>query len=117
MKELKVSIIAMIIACAIIISCACACPANAEEYGEFYPRLTVVFQIENTNDFRIVYCTDKSQNTWVFFDHEFQYESGDIANLLMWNNNPDITKHEIIEVYWEGYTENLDLFFEMDGWR
>ena len=107
----------VIIAIIIIITCMVIYSATAEEYGEFYPRLTIVFQIENANDCRIVYCMDKSQNIWTFFDHEFEYEQGDIANLLMWNNDHDITQHEIIEVYWEGYTENLNLFFEMDGWR
>lgn len=113
MKKSTKAIIAIVI---IITSCMVICSATAEEYGEFYPRLTIVFQIENASDCRIVYCIDKSQNIWSFFDDEFEYEPGDIVNLLMWNNNSDITQHEIIEIYWEGYTENLNLFFEMGGW-
>ena len=45
-KQIRAIIIATIVTCAIIISCAYAMPAQAEsaelEHGEFYPKLTVV---------------------------------------------------------------------------
>lgn len=39
-KTIKATIIATIITIIIMISCACAMPACAEDHGEFYPKLT-----------------------------------------------------------------------------
>ena len=117
MKLFKTAIIATIITCLIIISCSYAMTAHAEDYGEFYPRLTIVFQIEYENDQRIIYCQDKSQNVWIFYDDDNIWAYGDICNLLMLNNSTDITQHEIIEVYWEGYTDNISSFFSVTNWR
>ena len=101
----------------IIISCIiflCVSFAYAEEYGEFYPRLTIVFDIEDTENYRLVHCIDMSRNTWYFYDQNFKFKQGDIVNLLMWNTNPDITQHEIIDTYLEGHIkiEHLNLFLE-----
>ena len=117
MKEVKVCIIAVIITCAILISCACAMPAYAEQRPEFYPKLTVVFDSVPDGDQWIVYCVDKSQNVWTFFDDEGTWAKGDVANLLMWAIDDCWENDQIVEVYWEGYTENLNPFFQMDGWR
>lgn len=43
--------------------------------------------------------------------------NGDIVNLLMWNVSEHEKDNEIIEVYWEGYTEDISSFFQMNGWR
>ena len=118
MKETTICIIAVIITCIILISCACAMPAVAEEYGEFYPRLSVVISsIYAENNMWIVTCQDKDGNRWAFFNDTDDWDTGDICNLLMWNVDEDITLHEIVEVYWEGYTEDITLWMEINGWR
>lgn len=117
MKEVKVAIIAVVITCVIIISCACAMPVYAEERPEFYPKLTVIFNSVKDGDWWTVYCMDKSRNIWTFYDDEGEWDIGDIANLLMWNMGEREEDDEIIEVYWEGHTENLEMFFQLEGWR
>lgn len=120
MKEVKIITIAVIVTIAIMLSCACAMPAYAEQdKGEFYPRLTVVIekeQIANTGLW-LIYCQDKDGSVWAFYDDEGEWDVGDIANLLMWNVGEREEKDEIIEVYWEGYTEDIDSFFQIEGWR
>ena len=121
MKQTKVIIAATIATIVIMLSCAYAMPAVAEvgDRGEFYPRLTLVVekeQIANT-DLWIIYCQDKDGNVWSFYDDEGEWSIGDIANLLMWSMGEHEEDDTIIEVYWEGYTENIDNFFQMEGWR
>ena len=117
MKEFKIAIIATAVACFIMISCAFAMPVHAEDHGEFYPKLTVVFETEKVGAIWVVHCMDKSQNVWSFYDYEGTWAKGDIANLLMWDLNEHEEDDEIIEVYWEGYTENLETFFHVIEWR
>jgi len=121
MKQTKVIIAATIVTIIIMLSCAYAIPATAEvgDRGEFYPRLTVVVeteQIEDSNSW-IIYCQDKDGNVWAFFADVNKWDRGDIANLLMWNMGKREEEDEIIEVYWEGYTENVEAFFSLEGWR
>ena len=116
-KQIKTIIIATVITCAIMISCAFAMPAKAEDRGEFYPKLTVVFETEKVGDLWVVYCVDKTQNVWSFYDDEGTWAKSDIANLLMWNMGEHEEEDEIIEVYWEGYTENLEMFFHVTEWH
>lgn len=111
MKTIKTAIIATIITCAIIIGCACTVPACAEDYGEFYPLLTVVTDTWQDGDWYIVECTDKTGNQWRFFSEDDSWQPGDIANLLMWNIGESQYEHEIIEVYWEGYVESISQIF------
>lgn len=114
MKTLKICVIATMITALIMLSCAVAFSANAEEFGEFYPRLSVV--VERHAD--TVICRDKDGHEWTFYcDESDEWEKGDLCNLLMWNNSTDITEHEIIDVYWAGYTENIDRYIHMNGWR
>lgn len=118
MKELKIIAIATVIAICIMVSCAFAMPASAEgvnpEFGEFYPRLTIVMNRMGDT----VICRDKDGNLWEFFcDTTDTWAIGDICNLMMWNRSKDVTEHEIIEVYWEGYTDSLASFFSLNGWR
>ena len=86
-KEIRAIIIATVVTLCIIIGCAHAMPAGAEaanpEFGEFYPKLTVVFEIENQFQYRVIRCMDTSRNIQEFYDDEFEWEPGDIANLLM----------------------------------
>lgn len=112
----------------VTIICACflalfACfPVEAEraaaqekaelEHGEMYSKLTVVIESTKIDDLWLVSCRDREGNVWAFWDDEGNWAYGDIANLLMW----DLEEDEIIEVYWEGYTENVQLFFQtMEG--
>lgn len=111
-KQIKV-IIAAVISCAIMISYTFVNPARAEDRGEFYPKLTVVFETEKVSNLWIVYCIDKTQNVWSFYSDEDTWEKGDITNLLMWNMGENEEEDEIIEVYWEGHTENLEMFFHV----
>ena len=113
----------------VIITCACifvlfAClpvevaQAASEEraelgHGEMYPKLVVVIESTKVDDLWLVSCRDREGNVWAFWDDEGTWAYGDIANLLMW----DLEEDEIIEVYWEGYTENVQSFFQTMGWR
>lgn len=111
MKTIKTAIVATIITCVLIIGCACTIPASAEEYGEFYPLLTVVTDIWEEEQGYVIECTDKTGNQWCFFSEDDSWQPGDIANLLMWNISESQYEHEIIEVYWEGYVENISQIF------
>lgn len=121
MKQTKLIIAATIITIIIMLSCAYALPAVAEvgNRGEFYPRLTVVVEKEQIADtgLWVIYCQDKNGNVWGFYDDEGEWNIGDIANLLMWNMSEREEEDEIIEVYWEGYTENPTGFFSLEKWR
>lgn len=119
MKTLKICAIAAIITSVIILSCAVAMSAQAES-GEFYPRLTIVMgKVAIDNGLWVVSCHDKNGNIWEFFDDVDEWNRGDICNLLMWNMGEQEEEEDdvIIEVYWEGYTENVDEFFQANGWR
>ena len=119
MKNTKTTVIATIITIMLIISCAYVTLAEAEsaDYGEFYPKLVVVVETEQlTTSMKMITCVDKDGNLWAFYDEEDEWEIGDIANLLMWNINEREEEHEIVEVYWEGYTEDIDLFLVVNGW-
>ena len=118
MKEVKTIIIATIITCLIIISTAFALPAQAESRPEFYPRLTVVVNSTRIESHTwVVECQDKEGNRWAFFDDVGTWSRGDIANLLMWAITDKEEEDEIVEVYWEGYTENIESYFRLMGWR
>lgn len=112
--------ITAIIIIAIIALCAIAtATAKVKSRCEFYPRLTVVVEKErlvNTGVW-IIYCQDKSGNVWAFYNDEGEWNVGDIANLLMRNVGEREEEDEIIEVYWEGYTEDPAGFFPLEGWR
>lgn len=111
MKHSVSHILAVVVAIIVILFSSYACSESANR-PEFYPKLTVVFEIETIENVRIVYCIDRTRNIWTFYDEANEYEIGDIANLLMWaiSDNPEMD--EIVEVYWEGYTENINLFLD-----
>lgn len=107
MKDLKVIVIATLVTCLIILGCS---HAMATELGEYYPKLTVVITSEQIeDDLYIVSCRDREGNIWQFYDDEGIWKPGDIANLLIWNCG-EIKYHEIIDVVWEGYSNNFNLF-------
>lgn len=121
MKQIKVIIAAIITTIIIMLSCAYAIPATAEgdNHGEFYLRLTIVVEKEQVadTDLWVIYCQDREGNVWAFYDNEGEWDIGDIANLLMLKVSEHEEEDEIIEVYWEGYTENPAEFFFLEGWR
>lgn len=118
-KTLRAIALATIVTASLMLSFVILTPAHAEEYGEFYPKLTVVFDTEYIGDTncRVIYCVDKGFNVWSFFDDSGEWNKGDLANLLMWNTNEDEELHEIVEVYWTGYTKDIDQFMQMNGWE
>ena len=44
-----------------------------------------------------------------FYCNNGSWDRGDIANLLMQDDT-------IVEVYWEGYVDNIEDFFQIIGW-
>lgn len=119
MKGIKACIIATIITAIIICSCACAIPAGAEaERPEFYPKLTIVTNAQQLSDGSwLVTCHDQDGQDWAFYDDENTWKIGDLANCLMWTVGNTEETDEIIEVYFEGHTEDIDSFFQMFGWH
>lgn len=117
MKNIKAAIIATILTCAILISCAFVLPACAEvgDRGEFYPRLTVVTSYERVGDLWIIDCTDKDGMVWSFYGEEEDAHIGNMFNLLMWNMGEAEEDDEIIEVYYEGCMDNQALLAWMTG--
>lgn len=116
MKTLYKIDLAIIITLFLTLILCCACfPAQAEvggDRGEFYPRLTVVVDRHPADIDGIwqVVCLDKDGDEWVFYDDEGEWDPGDLCNLIMWKMGEDEYDDEIIEVYWEGYTENINDF-------
>ncbi len=109
MKKILCSIIILLITFFVFV------PVNAETRPEFYPKLTVVFEIETVGNLRIVNCIDSSQNVWSFYDDDNEWEIGDIANLLMWALNEKEEDDEIVEVYYEGHTPDIHHFLKLMG--
>ena len=113
MKNFKAWMISLAVMVVVMVICGCACAQAGElERGEFYPKLTVVFEIETIGGLQVVHCEDNSQNQWSFFDDENYYKVGDIVNLLMWNMGEREENDEIVEAYKEGHTNNLEMFLE-----
>lgn len=111
MKGIRAAIIATILTCLILVSCAYALPAVAEvKQRELYPKLTIVVereQIGNTGLW-VIYCQDRNGYVWTFIDDKGEWNVGDVANLLMQKSNESAEEDEIIEVSWEGYIENIN---------
>ena len=93
--------------------------ADEKDHGEFYPRLTIVIdkKWDNLANMWLILCQDKNGDVWAFYDNRGEWEKGDIANLLMWDTGKHKEDHEIIEVYWEGYVEDINTFLSLEGWR
>lgn len=122
MKETKICIIAVIITCLIIVSTAFALPAQAEANPitseDYYGKLVVVLdsnQIETS--IWNVSCQDKNGKIWEFLNDDGDLQQGDILTLLMFRVNDNEEDDECMEYMWEGYTENLEMFFQVMGWR
>lgn len=121
MKETKICIIAVIITSLIIISTAFALPACAEAAPitsrDYYSKLVAVTsstQLETS--IWIVSCQDKDGNIWEFLNDE-ELEQGDILTLLMFRLNEREEDDECMDYMYEGHTDNINLFFQVMGWR
>lgn len=103
-------IIATIITITILTACAVAV-AEVGDRGEFYPRLTVVTSYERLGDTDeyIINCTDKDGMVWSFYGEEEDAHIGTMFNLLMWNMHEEEEQDEVIEVYYEGTMNAVDM--------
>ena len=112
MKTTKIITIATAITIAIITLCGIA-TANAEvgDRGEFYPLLTVVTGYERIGDtdMWIIDCTDKDGRVWSFYGEEEDAHIGIMFNLLMWNMGEAEEDDEVIEVYYEGRMDTMQM--------
>lgn len=124
MKEVKIITTATIITCVLMLLTGCLMPVQAEEAvtagsrPEFYPKLTIVVDtIRITDGLWVVNCQDREGNLWAFFDNEGTWEEGDLANLLMWAVSEIEEEDEVVEVYWEGYVEDIATWLQMEGWH
>ena len=96
MKKLCV----MMILFMLMLSSVCCADKYDDELTEFYPRLVLISDV-NVND-DVVTCIGIDGNIWQFYGAD-NYAVGDVCILMMWNNSDDITEHEILAVYYEGY--------------
>jgi len=120
MKETKICIIATIITALIICSTALALPAEAEAVTseDYYGKLVVVIDsVQVETSIWNVSCQDKDGNIWEFLNDTGDLRQGDILTLLMFRVNDNEEDDECMEYMWEGYTENLEMFFQVMGWR
>jgi len=119
MKETRIYIITTICAIIAIFICGLVLPVYAEvgDRGEFYPKLAVVVSSERVGEAFEITCVDRDGNEWGFWDYEEEWIPGDIVNLLMWHLGEREEDDELVEVYFEGYTDNIDEFFRVIEWR
>lgn len=120
MKEVKIIIIATVITCLIIVSTAFALPAQAEEAAPselYYGKLVVVTAVTRLDTaLWVVECQDKDGQRWAFLDDE-RLAEGDILTLLMYRLNEREEDDECMEYMYEGHTDNINMFFQVMGWR
>lgn len=113
MKTTKIITVATAITMAIIIACSFALPAVAEvgDRGEFYPRLAVVTGYERIGDtdLWVIEVTDKDGEVWNYYGEEEDAHIGLMVNLLMWNMGEREEDDEIIEVYYEGRMDTMQM--------
>ena len=100
MKTTKVAIIATIITVIIMISCAYAMSAYAEDLAPVYGRFAIIIELDPAED--AVICMDTQGNLWSFFEID-TWEVGDLCTITFWNNSANIADHEILDVMFEGH--------------
>lgn len=102
-----------------ILTFACIATATAEvgDRGEFYPLLTVVVGYERIGDTDewIIDCMDKDGRVWSFYGEEEDAHVGIMFNLLMWNMGEAEEDDEIIEAYYEGRMDTMQMMQWMRG--
>lgn len=107
MKHTKIIVLILIFAIVFYIN---SIFAITDDKGKLYPLLTIVVEKDN----KMIICEDKEGNLWTFYDDSDTWSIGDIANLLMLNTCNNMEEDEIIEAYWEGYIENIEMFFQIN---
>lgn len=118
MKYARVLIVLGIILLTAVAAIPAGQAAPATEYGEVYPKLAIIVDMEPTEyDDYMFTCIDREGDAWTFYGEREDWDIGDIVNLLMWNIDEDIHAHEIIEIYFEGYAEDFSDFIESIGWQ
>lgn len=122
MKQFRIAIIATIITSLILVSCALAMPAQAEAAPitseDYYGKLVAVTnstQLEIST--WVVRCKDKDGNYWHLLNDTGDLHCGDILTLLMFRLNDNKEDDECMEYMYEGHTDNLEMFFDVMGWR
>ena len=103
----KLIAIATAITVAIIISCACAIPANAET---IYTTDTVVVSWELEHDYYRIECLDEQGDIWCFYDEE-PWNIGDMVVLRMFAFDEDYTHDEVLDVEYVGHLELHELAY------
>lgn len=122
MKEAKICIIAVIVTSLIIISTAFALPACAEAAPvtseDYYGKLVIVTSsVRIETSIWVVSCQDKNGDIWQFLNDTGELEQGDVLTLLMYRVNENEKDDECMEYMYEGHSRNLEMFFEVMGWR
>ena len=118
-KTIRIIIIATAITIAILLSCAYAMPVQAEAVTstDYYCKLTIVTSsIRIEDSLWVISCEDGEGNEWQFLNDE-ELEKGDILNLLMFRLNEREENDECMDYMYEGHTDNINLFFQVMGWR
>lgn len=110
MKTTRIILIATIITIITMLSCASLTYAEAEDRGEFYPKLAVVTGYEQIGDTEewIIYLTDREGQIWGFYGEDEDAHIGILFNMLMWNMG-EVENDEIIEVYYEGQLTTTEM--------
>lgn len=119
-KQVRAIIIATIITIITIVSCAYAMPVHAEGITseDYYGKLTVVVgRTQLESHLWVIECKDKDGEIWTFLDDEGTWARGDIVNLLMFRISENTKNDEAQDAIWEGHTDDLEMFFQVMGWR
>ena len=101
----------------VIILLSLMIPVTASAKTEVYPKLTIICDSEKIGNQWIIYCVDNSQNVWTFYDKKGTWETGDIITVLMQTTDNNRKNDKILKVYYEGHTENIELWMEINGWQ
>ena len=100
MKDIKIVAIATIITICIMISCAFAMPAHAEE-SDIAEIFAVVIDFDYEND--SVDCLDEEGNVWTFYEIE-DWIIGDEVVLTVWT-----VTDEILDLRYIGWMDIFEL--------
>lgn len=127
MKKTRIIIIITIITCLIIFYFYIP-SVNAEvkteidtvkntitKNNKFFPKLTIVInKLQINPETWAISCLDRQGDEWIFYCDDNTWECGDIVNLLMWTVDEEL---QIYDVYWEGYTEDINIFLYLTEWQ